>query len=358
MSANKTIKFFRPEIAEMEGYAPGEQPKIKNIIKLNTNENAYPPSPKVVKAYKSLDSSLKRFYPDPFSVELRTAIAEVYGFKTENVIAGNGSDDILTMTIRCFTDKTLKVACLAPSYSLYQELAKIQNAKCIVVNLEKDFKVPSDIAKKIEGANLFMIPRPNSPTGNSIPKPALAKLCKNFKGIVLIDEAYADFAEDNCLDFVKRFNNVIISRTMSKSYSLAGVRLGYAISNPEIIYGMMKVKDSYNVNRVTQAVALAAIKDQQYLRKTVSTIKKTREATSKRLKEMDFKIIPSEANFLFVSPPDRNGEKYFKFLRSKNIVTRYFPGAVTGSFVRITIGTEREMDKLLKLTEKFYKGNL
>lgn len=354
MSSNKNIPYFRPEIADMEGYAPGEQPKLKNIIKLNTNENAYPPSPNVAKAYKALNLDLKRFYPDPLANNLRAAIAKVYGFKTENIIAGNGSDDILTMTIRCFSDKTLKIACIAPSYSLYQELAKIQNAKCIVVKLDKDFKVPSDLAKQISGANLFMIPRPNSPTGNSIPKTMLAKICKTFKGIVLIDEAYADFAEDNCLDFVKKFNNVIISRTMSKSYAMAGMRLGYAISNPEIIQGMMKVKDSYNVNRVTQALAIAAIKDQKYLKKTVSMIQKTREATSARLKEMNFKIIPSEANFILVSPPDKDGEKYFKFLRSKNIVTRYFPGSVIGSFVRISIGTDKEMDKLLKLTARFY----
>jgi histidinol-phosphate aminotransferase len=182
----------------------------------------------------------------------------------------------------------------------------------------------------------------------------LAKICKTFKGIVLIDEAYADFADDNCLDFVRKFDNVIISRTMSKSYALAGIRLGYAISNPAIIQGMMKVKDSYNVNRATQAAALAAVKDQRYLKTIVGKIRKTREAASARLKEMNFKIIPSEGNFIFVSPPDRDGEKYFRFLRSKNIITRYFPSTATKSFVRISIGTDKEMDKLLKLTAKFY----
>ncbi len=236
--------YFRLDIDEMNGYTPGEQPKMLNLIKLNTNENPYPPSPKVIEAIRNFELNHLRLYPDPMCDGIRDVVAGLHGVNRENVIAGNGSDDILTMAIRCFTDGERVAACFDPTYSLYNVLARMQGAKCIKIRLKRDFSLPTNAAKKADGANLLLIARPNSPTGSSYPLEQVANICEKFDGIVLIDEAYADFAGDNCADFVKTFDNVIISRTMSKSYSLAGIRFGYALASAEIIEGMMKVNES------------------------------------------------------------------------------------------------------------------
>ncbi|OGV50235.1 MAG: histidinol-phosphate transaminase [Lentisphaerae bacterium GWF2_44_16] len=351
---SKSKLYFRPEIKAMAGYAPGEQPKMKNIMKLNTNENPYPPSPKVRKAYSQLDISDFRLYPDPFAGEVRKTISRVFGYDEKNIVVGNGSDDILSMAVRCFADKKRRVACLEPTYSLYKSLAQIKGSEIIPIHLGKDFSIPRNLAAKASGANLFLLARPNSPTGNSLSLADMRKLCRDFKGIVLIDEAYADFADDNCLDFVREFENVVVSRTLSKSYSLAGMRMGFAIAHEHIIEGMMKVKDSYNVNRVTQHLAAAAISDQSYLKTTVKKTVRTREFLAEQLLKLSFRVLPSQGNFLFVSPPDADGESYFKALRKENIIIRYFPGPETGKYARISIGTDKEIKKLLSVTEKLY----
>ena len=266
--------YFRTEIAGMEGYVPGEQPKLENLCKLNTNENAFPPSPAVKRAIAELDWERLRRYPDPLADALRDKIAEVFGLKRENVIAGNGSDDILTMVFRCFTSPELPMACLYPTYSLYPELAKMQGAAVIPVPLApRTFELPGDLLKRVEKANLLIITRPNAPTGNSFPLETMRELCRNFDGVVLFDEAYADFADDNCMEFVKEFPNVIVSRTFSKSYALAGLRLGFAVGSPELIAGMFKVKDSYNLDRMTQALGLAAFSDRAYLKECSEKIR-------------------------------------------------------------------------------------
>jgi len=347
--------YFRQDIEEMDGYTPGEQPKMLNLIKLNTNENPYPPSPKVLEAIKNFELNHLRLYPDPLCDGIRDVIADLHGLKRENVIAGNGSDDILTMAVRCFTDNQSPAACFNPTYSLYTVLAKMQGAKCIRIPLKKDFSLPANVIKKADGANLLLIARPNSPTGCSYPLKKIAKICEKFDGTVLIDEAYADFAGDNCADFVKCFDNVIISRTMSKSYSLAGIRFGYALSSPEIIEGMMKVKDSYNVNMLTQVAVKAALQDREYLAKTVAKILNTRKRLIKELKALKFEIVESDANFVFAAPPDEDAKKLFNILRENQIVTRYFPGRNTGKYVRISIGTDEQIKKLLEVTKELYQ---
>lgn len=346
--------YFRSDIDAMTGYAPGEQPKVLNLTKLNTNENPYPPSPRVFSILREFDATTLRLYPEPLADSLRDVIAELNGAKRENIIAGNGSDDILTMTIRCFCNQKLAMACIDPTYSLYSVLADLQGTSCIKIGLNDDFSLPENLLTQAAAANLLMLARPNAPTSNTFPMSAIENLCANFKGIVFIDEAYADFAEDSCMALALRFPNVIVSRTMSKSYALAGARLGYAVASKQIIDGMMKMKDSYNVNMLTQKIAIEAFRDQNYLRQTVEKIKQTRTRFAGELTAMGFKIIPSSANFLFVSPPDGNGRLYFEALRSNNIIVRYFPDAKTEKYVRISIGTDADMDRVLAVTRQIY----
>ena len=351
---NKYKSYFRPEIDAMSGYTPGEQPKILDLLKLNTNENPYPPCPGVVNALKNIDAERLRLYPDPTADKLRDTIAGVYGYERENIIVSNGSDDMLTIAFRAFTDAQRKVAFLDPTYSLYPVLAGLQGCQYIEIPLKDDFSLKDDLLEKAAPANMLIITRPNAPTGNCIPIDKMRKICSVFDGVVLIDEAYADFSDDNCVDFVKEFNNVIVSRTVSKSYSLAGLRLGFAIASPEIISGMMKVKDSYNVNMLTQLLAEAAIQDQEYLSETVAKIKDSRRKLTAELKELGFDVIDSQSNFLFASPPDGDGEKLFKALREQNIIIRYFPGEKTGKYIRITIGTEQQLKRLVNFLKSIF----
>lgn len=348
------ISYFRPEIDAMSGYTPGEQPKVADLIKLNTNESPYPPAPGVAKALAAFEADRLRLYPDPLATELRAEIAALFDLNYDQVIAGNGSDDILNIAIRCFCDSTRPVACADPSYSLYPTLAGLQGAECIRIPLNADFSLPEDFLQKAARANLLIITRPNAPTGNSFPKDRVEAICREFKGVVLIDEAYADFASDRCTDFVQRYPNVIVARTFSKSRCLAGLRFGFAIASRELIDGMMKMKDSYNVSMLAQRLALASLWDRAYFAECISKIKLAREMLFLGLLDLGFQVVDSETNFLFASPPDGDGEGYFKKLRDHRILVRYFPGPVTGKFVRISIGTAKQMSELFMLTRDLY----
>ena len=348
--------YFRPEIDAMAGYVPGEQPKIANLIKLNTNENPYPPSPSVKEALAGLDYDMLRRYPDPTALKLRTAIAGLYHLDVENIIVGNGSDDILTMIFRAFTDNSRSMAMFDPSYSLYQELAAMQGASVVKVKLVgRDFALPQDILRQIAGCNLLMLTRPNAPTGTLVPLDEVREICRKFDGIVVIDEAYGDFAPDNCMMLVREFSNVIVMRTFSKSYSLAGIRLGYAAAGKEVISGLMKLKDSYNIDRLAQLVGEAAFQDQKSLAENCRKVCEDRAKLKSALETIGFEIPESAANFLFAMPPDGDGEKAFRYLRENAVVVRYFPGPVTGRYIRITIGTPEENSKLFALLEKLYR---
>lgn len=346
--------YFRPAVEAMAGYVPGEQPKMANLIKLNTNENPYPPSPKVAEVLQSFDYEHLRRYPSPRADDLCETAARLYGFKRDEVIAGNGSDDILTMAFRCFTAPDRPLACLMPTYSLYFSLAEIQAAPVMPIRLNSgDFSLPADLLDRAKGANLLIITRPNAPTGNTFCHRAMTEICGRFNGVVLFDEAYADFADDNCLDLAREFDNVIVSRTLSKSYSLAGLRLGLAMGSRRLIEGMYKVKDSYNVDMLTQFIGQAALQDQAYLRQNVAKIRATRTRLTAELARLGFDVVPSSTNFVFAAPPDRDGGRFFKMLREQAILVRYFSGETTGAYVRISVGAEADVDRLLKVTELY-----
>lgn len=332
-------------IAAMDGYTPGEQPKCSDVIKLNTNENPYPPTPKLAEAMASFDYSTLRKYPDPLAVSIRKRIAGIYGCAIENVFAGNGSDEVLALATRAFVDDGGEVACFNPTYSLYPVLAEIRNVKCRTVPLNDDFSwktPPADLS-----AQLFFLTNPNAPTSIQYAKNDIAEFCKNFEGIVLIDEAYADFSDYSCADLATAPSNrnVIVSRTLSKSFSLAGLRLGYCIGPADLIDAMYKVKDSYNLDGVTQALALAALNDLDWMRTNAEKIKATRARVAAVLKSRGWTMPESKTNFLFTRPPKGNAGEIFNALRAKNIFVRYFKS--TPEYIRITIGTDAEMDRLL-----------
>lgn len=349
--------YFRPEIDAMAGYVPGEQPVMENLIKLNTNENPYPPSEKVAQALRGFSAETLRRYPDPMANRLRDAVAARFGAHRDNVIIGNGSDDLLTMIFRAFTSPKLPMAMLYPSYSLYAELAAMQGARVVQLPLEKrTFSLPCDLLERVKNCNLLMLTRPNAPTGTLFPRAAVEKICASFDGIVVIDEAYADFAPDNCMDLALKYANVIVMRTFSKSFSLAGVRLGYAVADETLIAGLMKLKDSYNVDRLAQLVGEAAFADVETLERHCRDVCEGRAFLSDGLKKLGFFVADSAANFLFAAPPDGDGKRCFEELRRRAVIVRYFPGEATGEYVRITVGTAGENRKLLDFLHEIYGG--
>jgi histidinol-phosphate aminotransferase len=352
--------FFRKNIDNMDGYTPGEQPKNINLIKLNTNENPYPPSPDVALILREISPESFRLYPNPTADLLRNKIAEIFCLKIENIITGNGSDDILTIILRSFVNEKENIVCFEPTYSLYPVLAQIENSKTKTIKLTDNFEIPDiffedEFPKLCSDRNnkVFFIARPNAPTGNSFNINKIKKICSLFRGVVVIDEAYVDFADESCIKLINEFDNVIVTRTLSKSYSLAGIRLGWAMANKNLIAGMMKVKDSYNVNTITQKLAIAAINDQDYLKTNIAKIIKTRKYLTEKLSELGFKTINSQSNFIFTSPPKKNAKDLFDYLRKNNVLVRYFSNGITKNYLRISIGTDHEIQLLIGLCKDF-----
>jgi histidinol-phosphate aminotransferase len=342
------MSHLRPNIERMHAYVPGEQPKVPGLVKLNTNENPYPPSPKVAASLRDAirDGPPLRLYPDPVCSELCAKAATLYGVKPDQVLVANGSDEVLTLALRAFVGEKQRVAYAMPSYSLYPILADIQGAKKVELAMNPDFTLPERLFR--ERAPLKLVTSPNAPSGVAVPTAALDRLCAASKGVVLIDEAYVDFADDNALRLVKKHPNALIARTLSKSYSLAGMRIGFAIGHRALIEGLMKVKDSYNVNRLSQAAALAALEDQAHFRRTIARIKATRARLSEALIAMDFGVLPSATNFVFARPPaGLTARRLYTELRARNILVRWWSDPRVSARVRITIGTDDETDKLL-----------
>jgi len=340
---------IRASVRRLHAYVPGEQPPDGTMIKLNTNENPYPPSPMVEAALRGLATDRLRRYPPPDNAALRRRIAELHGCRIENTFAGNGSDEVLALCTRAFTENDGCIGYFEPSYSLYPVLADIREVRRQPVSLGDGFTWRTPPAT---GCGLFFLANPNAPTGMLFPKKQIEDFCASFKGVVLIDEAYADFSCENCMDLALRHDNVLVSRTLSKSYSLAGLRVGYCVGHPVLIEAMTKVKDSYNLDAVAQALALAALNDVDYMRAQTARIIAQRERLSAALSGMGFEVFPSQANFLWTRPPAGMPAKAFvETLRARGILVRYFPEGELGNYVRITIGTPEEMTALIKAAE-------
>jgi len=333
-------------VAAMQAYTPGEQPQDRDIIKLNTNENPYPPSPRVAEALAGFDASRLRLYPEPRNIVLRRRLAEIHGCTPEQVFVGNGSDEVLALATRAYVENDGSIGYFEPSYSLYPVLAEIRGVAPQPVELGPEFswRMPVDVR-----ASLFLLTCPNAPTGRQYDRATVADFCRGFDGVVLIDEAYADFAPDSFMDLslAPGNANTLVSRTFSKSFSLAGLRLGYVIGPAPLIEAMQKIKDSYNLDMLTQTVALAALSDLDSMRANVRRIVASRRRLADALRTRGWSVLPSATNFLFAAPPDGNGQAVFDHLRAKKIYVRYFPGPRTGAYLRITIGTESQIDALL-----------
>ncbi len=344
--------YFRAVIDAMTGYVPGEQPAPgSKIIKLNTNENPYPPSPQVAKALQAIDIDHLRRYPDPLAKEFCQAVSDTLKVPADWVIAGNGSDDILNLLVRaCAEGHERKVVYPTPTYVLYKTLSAIQAADVVEIPYPESFQLPIEALIAAKGAITF-IASPNSPSGHIVPLEDLCTLAKNVSGIVVVDEAYVDFAEFSALPLVEELDNVIVLRTLSKGYALAGIRLGFGIANPKLLAGLFKVKDSYNVDEITIALGSAAMRDQTYKNARASQIKASRSKLSIDLRCLGFSVLESHANFVLATPSNHSAESLYLALKAQGILVRYFKQAGLDDKLRISVGTEEENSILIEALE-------
>jgi histidinol-phosphate aminotransferase len=340
--------YFRENVERMKGYVPGFQPKDADVVKLNTNENPYPPSPAVLTAIRNITAEQLRRYPDPKGDAFREAAGRRNGVVSDYIMCVNGGDELLSIALRTFCDQYRPVAYPFPTYSLYPVLAKLENCKAIEIPFDSEYNLPPALAKT--GAALTIVCNPNAPSGSFINVDELASLADELKGksVLLIDEAYVDFAPANCAGLVKKFDNVIVLRSMSKGYSLAGLRFGYAIAQPKLIDGLMKVKDSYNVDTIAITAATAAIKDQEYFKAIVEKIKAERKRVTSELRKMNLSVPESSSNFILAQCRNCSAEDIYNKLVERNIYVRYFKLPQIEDKLRITIGTPEQNDKLLK----------
>ncbi len=349
---------FRANIQQMSGYVSGEQPQTSGWIKLNTNENPYPPSPRVVAAIKRAAEGRLNVYPDPLATGFRKAAANLFAVEPDWILPANGSDENLTVIVRSFCDTTDLIAYPYPSYVLYEALAHIQGCRITRLNLDEAFNWSAPDAARIRtSAKICFVPNPNSPTGTLWTADQLQQIVPH-DGLLILDEAYADFADeppDGRLLHDARFERrMMVTRTLSKSYSLAGIRFGFAIADPELIAGMHKVKDSYNCDAVAIAAATAAIEDQDWMLQNRAKILATRHRMATELPKLGFTVVPSQTNFLWTCHSSRQHQEIYRQLKEHRILVRYMqfpdagPNGATIDGLRITVGTDEEIDHLLK----------
>lgn len=342
------MNFWNENLRNMEEYIPGEQPQdIDQYIKLNTNENPFPPSETVLKAIREAASQNLRRYPEPTAMAVREEFAKQNNILPENIFVGNGSDEIFTLLFRGFIEKTGVAAFPYPSYALYCTLADGNGIKYEKINLNKAL-VPemNDFLKK--KFNLVIIANPNNPTGTYTPVESIKIFLDKFKGLLVVDEAYIDFYGGSAIELVKKYNNVVVTRSFSKSYSLAGLRVGLAIANAEIIRGFNKLKDSYNVDMLAIAGAKAALLDKRSFNYNIEMLINNKEYLESHLESLDFEIVPSKANFIFVKHKKISSKEIYEQLKERKILVRYFSGPIQSDYIRITVGTMSEIKALCK----------
>ena len=338
----------RPAIAALDGYVPGEQPQSGKWIKLNTNENPYPPSPAVARALAATAAgrTLAK-YPDPLATAFRRRAAEVLGVDPDWIICGNGSDDLLTILVRTFVGEGQSLRMPYPSYILYRTLAGIQGAACEEIHYRRDWTLGDDFVAPRDDVRLAIVANPNSPSGTLLPPARVADLAGRLPCAVVVDEAYGDFADTNCLGLVKDIPRVIVTRSFSKSYALAGLRFGFAVAQPEIIEQMLKVKDSYNCDALAIAAATAAIDDQAWLAENRAKIIATRGRLVEGMRALGFDVQDSQANFIWCTHPQRPHKPLYEALKAQGILIRYMNYTGWGDGLRITVGTDDEIDAFL-----------
>lgn len=347
--------WVRPDIWEMAGYLPGEQPGAgRPFIKLNTNENPFPPPPAVLQAIIEANLLQLRLYPEPSARPVREATATAYGVEAAQVLVGNGSDDLLTILLRTFVAPGECVAVPEPTYSLYHSLTQIQGGRFVGIPWDHAWQLPTEALLACR-PKLLLIARPNAPTGHAIPLSVVAELCQRTTGIVVLDEAYVDFADDNGLSLLAAHPNLIIIRTFSKSMALAGMRIGLAFSSVVLAEQMHKVRDSYNVNRLSQVVAVAALQHLKSYQPILQTIRTERDRLTAALRQRGFQVLESQANFVLARVPvgEWGGREWLEALREAGILVRYFgQDPALSNHLRITIGRPEEMAQLLEQVDR------
>lgn len=337
------MSYFRPNIDQMKGYVPGEQPRESEVIKLNTNENAYPPSPRVFEAIQRALTKQLRRYPDPLATEFRQAAAEVLRVSPDSIIACNGSDEALTLLTRACVEPSGLMVSPTPSYPLYENLAEIQGCRFEHRPFDEGGRLPRGLTR---GAALTLVPNPNSPTGTFAPPEELLAHAEEATGLLVSDEAYADFALGHCLPLIEKCERLVVTRSFSKGYSLAGLRFGFLVAQPTIVRTLLKLKDSYNVDALAIAAATAAIRDQEYFLGNVKKILATRKRLASGLEDLGFQATPSSANFVWATRSTPL-EPIYQELKRRGILIRFLRYPGFGEGLRVTVGTDAEIDRLL-----------
>lgn len=348
MTITDAVGQVRQCVQDMHGYVPGKQPGTGTYIKLNTNENPYAPSPKVLAAlHEGITNELGR-YSDPVATALRQTAADLYGCTLDEVIAGNGTDDIFTLIFRTFLNADDVCATAAPSYSVYDALGAIQDTTFLSIPMGPNYTLPVDLDD--HKAKVLLIVNPNAPTGVLFERQALQQLLETTQSIVVIDEAYADFSGETAIDMLSAFPNLIVTRTFSKAYALAGMRIGLGFAHPQIIEQMMKVKDSYNLDQLAIIASCAALEDQDWLRTTTAKIIKTRTYVLDKLVEMGLHVPPSRSNYVFPRIPDGRALEVYEGLEKRHILVRYFGNKpLVADSIRVSVGTDDEMETFLQV---------
>jgi len=362
MSLPDSRGLIRPLVRALHPYVPGEQPRIRGLIKLNTNENPYPPSPKVLSATKAAVDARLRLYPNPTAQALRERLARLHRCKPHNVMLGNGSDELLSLAVRAFVEPAaaLKRARMGqatvqffhPSYSLYPVLAEIHGAQANAVPLTADFGLPTVAELRRNRrwdfrAALTFVTTPNAPSGRGYATAELDALCRAQKGVVVLDEAYVDFAEQNAMAMALKYPHVLVARTFSKAYSLCFQRVGYFVGHPPLIAALDKIRDSYNVNGLGQVAALATLDDLPRYRANFRRIIATRQKLGRELTTLGFDVLPSQTNFILARPPIGSARIWLKRLRDRKILVRWFSTPAVWDYLRITIGRPSEAAALV-----------
>lgn len=351
-------QYWSSRIQSLVPYTPGEQPKDRVFIKLNTNENPYPPSPAVFQAIQAASDARLRLYPDPESSDLRTALAEFYQLKPEQVFCGNGSDEVLGLCFYAFFSPGKKVVFPDITYSFYPVYTELFGLDHEEIPLNEDFTLP--VERFLGGNGGVVICNPNAPTGKTQPVEAIRRVLEaNPDVVVLVDEAYADFGAQSVVPLIDEYPNLVVVGTMSKSRSLAGLRIGYALGSADLIAGVNCVKNSFNsypLDRVAQAAGAAAVRDVEYFDETRNKVMQTREKTAQCLRQLGFVVHDSNTNFIFAMHPDKSGRVITQALRDRGILVRRFDKARIQEYLRISIGTDEEMETLCAACEEILKG--
>lgn len=342
-------QYWTSLVQQLDPYVPGEQPQDQQYVKLNTNENPYPPSPASIEAINNYDKDRLKLYPDPESTALRRALAERFAVNIENVFMGNGSDEVLAHSFQAFFkhDKALLFPDI--SYSFYPVYCSLYNIKYQPVALSDDFTIEVEDYAVENGGIIF--PNPNAPTSKLMPLDQIEQLCQNSNSVVIVDEAYIDFGGESAIPLTSIYDNLLVIQTFSKARSLAGLRLGYAIGHADLIEGLNRIKNSFNsypIDSIAQAAAIASLKDEDYFQESRRQIMHTRDSLTRHLGKMGFEVLPSAANFVFARHPIHTASDLYLELKKQGVLVRYFNKPRIDNYLRITVGTDAEISILCK----------